>query len=301
MNLQQLRYFLSTVEHGSFSAAADTLHLAQPSLSEQVRRLEGELGVALFLRVGRGLVITEAGRTLRPHAERVLGAVEDAREAVREVRELEAGTVTLGTFGNAPYYLLAEVIAAFRERHPGVNVEVVGQNSTQVADAVRAGTIEAGLVVLPLDDRGLEIRPIMRDEIVYISGDPERARRPVTIEMLARAPLILYDARFGWDDPTRRQLRERAQRAGVSLVPTIEVEFPETAIRLVQRGAGDTLLGHVITGAPEFPADIHVAHFQPRLYDTFAVATRPGARLSPATRELLAIAEERLTSLGESV
>ncbi|MDQ3850352.1 MAG: LysR family transcriptional regulator, partial [Actinomycetota bacterium] len=72
MTIQQLQYFAAAVEHGSFSAAADELHLAQPSLSEQVRRLEGELGVRLFERVGRGLVVTEAGRTLRPHAEAVL-------------------------------------------------------------------------------------------------------------------------------------------------------------------------------------------------------------------------------------
>ena len=71
MNLQQIEYFLASARDGSFSAAAESLHLAQPSVSEQVRRLEAELGVALFQRVGRGLVLTEAGKTLRPRAEAV--------------------------------------------------------------------------------------------------------------------------------------------------------------------------------------------------------------------------------------
>ena len=105
MTLQQLQYFLAAVEHGSFSAAADTLHMAQPSLSEQVRRLEAELGVELFARVGRGLVLTEAGETLRPYAERVVADAEEARESVVAVRELRGGTVSLGMFGDAPYYV----------------------------------------------------------------------------------------------------------------------------------------------------------------------------------------------------
>src|SRR5919202_7107541 len=106
MTLQQLIYFLAAVEHGSFSAAADALHMAQPSLSEQIRRLEAELGVPLFARVGRGLTLTEAGRLLLPHAERTLADAQAAAESVREVRDLSGGTVAFGTFGSAHCYLL---------------------------------------------------------------------------------------------------------------------------------------------------------------------------------------------------
>src|SRR6185436_17126417 len=103
MTLQQLQYFLAAVEHGSFSAAAESLHLAQPSLSEQIRRLEAELGSPLFARGGRGLELTEAGRRLRPHAEQVLAAAEEARDSVKEVSDMRGGTIAFGTFGNAPY------------------------------------------------------------------------------------------------------------------------------------------------------------------------------------------------------
>ena len=99
MTLQQLQYFLAAVDQGSFSAAAEEMHIAQPSLSEQVRRLETELGVALFQRVGRGLVPTEAGHVLRDHAERVLAAADEARESLSAVRELKGGTASFGTFG----------------------------------------------------------------------------------------------------------------------------------------------------------------------------------------------------------
>src|SRR4051794_20329086 len=149
MTLQQLHYFLAAAGHGSFSRAAASLHLAQPSLSEQVRRLEAELGVALFQRVGRGVALTEAGRALRPHAERTLADVEQARASVAEVRELRGGTASFGTWGTSRYYFGVDLVEAFRRRHPGVRVQVVGQNSSAVVEAVHAGRLEAGTVALP--------------------------------------------------------------------------------------------------------------------------------------------------------
>src|SRR3954470_24185664 len=181
MSLQQLQYFLAAIDHGSFSAAANALHMAQPSLSEQVRRLEGELGVPQFARAGRGLELTEAGRLLRPHAQRTLAEAQAAAQSVREVRDLTGGTVAFGTFGSAHHYLLGGLVQDFRTRHPQVRVRAIGQNSAEVADAVRDGQLEAGLVVLPVDDRGLDVRPALEEELLYLSAEPERLREPGTI------------------------------------------------------------------------------------------------------------------------
>jgi DNA-binding transcriptional LysR family regulator len=300
MTLQQLQYFLAAVEHGSFSAAADALHMAQPSLSDQVRRLESELGVDLFTRVGRGLVPTEAGHTFRPHAEEVVAAAEEAREAVAEVREVRGGTVSLGMFGDAPYYLLTEVIEEFRSRHPDVRVRIVGQNSSEVADALRAGELEAAVIALPVDDTGLEVRPLMSVEILFASA-ADRLPRKMTVERLADVPLIVYDAHYGWEDPTRRQLYERAQRAGVSLEPAVEIEDVMAAVQLAGRGVGDTLVSTAIATGSRFPRNLKVVPFDPPLRDTFALVTRRGGRLSPATRELLDLASREMTSFAERV
>ena len=195
VNLQQLAYFREAVGAAGRSARPRrSLHLAQPSLSEQIRRLEGELGVPLFVRVGRGVVPTEAGRALLPHAERVLAEVDAAREAVRGVRDVRAGTASFGTFSTAVYYLLADLAEAFTGRYPGVRLRIVGLNSSAVADDVRAGRLEAGLVVLPVDAEGLVVQPALRDELLYVSSQPHRVRRPVSAKELARRPLILTDA-----------------------------------------------------------------------------------------------------------
>jgi LysR family cyn operon transcriptional activator len=211
MTLQQLTYFLAAAEHGSFTAAADELHLARPSVSEQVAHLEAELGVALFVRTGRRLELTEAGRLLRPEAERTLAASREAADVVRRARTLTGGTASLGTFSTAHHLMLTGLVEDFARRYPDVAIRVVGENSSQLADAVRAGRLEAALVALPIDADGLHVGAAVAElEVVFASTTP---RAPVTVEQLARAVLILPEARWGEDDPTRRQLAERAQRA----------------------------------------------------------------------------------------
>src|ERR671915_696346 len=297
MTLQQLTYFLAATEHGSFSAAAESLFMAQPSLSDQIRRLEAELGVSLFVRVGRGLELTEAGRLLRPHAERTVAAAKEAAESVQEVRDLEGGTVAFGTFGSAHHYLLGGLVEDFRKRHPSVRVRAIGQNSAEVADEVREGRLEAGLVMLPVDDRGLDVQPAMREEQLYVSADPARLTAPMTIERLADAPLILYDARWGADDPMRRQLRERAQRAAVKLEPQIEVEYVTAALELCARGLGDTVSTETMIRARGLARKLACVSFEPPVFETFAFVTRRNAHLSPATRAFMQLAEKRVQAL----
>jgi DNA-binding transcriptional LysR family regulator len=299
MTLQQLQYFLEAARRSSFSAAAEALSMAQPSMSDQIRRLEAELGVPLFVRSGRGLELTEAGRLLQPHAERTLAEAQEALESVREVRELTGGTATFGTFGSAHHYLLSGLVQDFRSRYPRVRVRVVGQNSSEVADAVREGRLEGGLVTLPVEDRGLDVRPAMREEIQYVSADAERLTAPLTIEELAERPLILYDARWGANDPTRRQLYERAQRAGVKLEPMVEVEYLTAALDLAARGLGDTVVAPSVVESRGFGRRLAAVSLDPPLYLTFAFITRRNAHLSPATRVFMELAETRVQALRQ--
>ena len=303
MTLQQLEYFL----------AAYRARLVQ-------RRRRGDApGPAVAVRAGpsargraRGAALrahrprvapTEAGETLRPHAEQTLAAAEAARESVVAVRELRGGIATFGTWSTARYYPGTEIVAEFRRRHPEVRVRVIGQNSAEVVDAVRRGEIEAGMVALPIDDAGLDVQPIMRDEILYASVEPRRLRRTMTIEALAEAPLILYDASCGTDDPTRRQLAELAQRAG---------RHDRAADRRRGRRGGDRARGararrhdrraRDAAGArPPRPAPPRLGAVRAADLRQFAFISRRGARLSPASREFLRLAQERLTALTETL
>ena len=159
--------------------------------------------------------------------------------------------------------------------------------------------LEAGVVLLPIDDDKLDVRPIVRDEVLYVSACPARTRRPATIERIAQAPLIFYDAESADRDPIRRQLADRAQAQGLRLKPRVEVELIDLALQLVARGLGDTYLPSAYTHAPYFPDGLATVPFSPALYDTVAIVTRPAARLSPAGRELLAELETHMRAVAD--
>jgi DNA-binding transcriptional LysR family regulator len=300
LSLQQLRCFCAALELGSFTAAAEALRVSQPAVAEQVRKLEQTLGADLFVRAGRGVVPTDAGRAFAEHATRSLRAVEDAADSVDELTALRSGTVAAGIFGEPSAWRVDEVVAAFLRRHPDVSVRLVGRNSSAVVGRVRRGELEAGVVLLPIDDDKLDVRPIVRDEVLYVSASLERTRQPAAIEQLAATPLIFYDAESSDKDPIRRQLAERAQALGVHLQPKVEVELKDIALRLVAGGIGDTYLPSAYTHAPYYPQGLSSASFSPALYDTFAVITRPGARLSPGVRELLKDLEAHMREVADT-
>ena len=286
MTLQQLLYFRAAAELGSFNAAARRLHCTQPAVSDQVRRLESELGVSLFARAGRGLTLTSAGRVFLNHAERVTEAADDALTSVGRRHAAHERAVTVGTFRNAPYYEIARLAALYSERHPDARLRMRGQNSFDVARAVQAGELEAGLVVLPVDDSLLEVRTLFRDEVLWVSADSDRTRNPASIAQLADVPLILYDTTHGFDDPTRRQLAARAQAAGVVLEPRIEVEHVETALQLVAQGLGDTIAARAVLAHSTVTGVSGVGFAEP-FHDSFALITRRGVRVSPGTQALV--------------
>lgn len=288
--LHQFRCFLAALEHGSFTRAADELGLSQPSLSEQVRLLERGLRVPLFHRLGRGVAATEAATALRPHALAALAAADAGGQAVAEVSRAEAGTARFGLFGAAHLYIAADLVSAVLADHPGLCVALVGQNSTDVITDIRRGRLEAGLVVLPVDDdEQLSIRPVARDEVVYLSADPGRARHPVTPARLAAAPLVLSEVTWGERDHTRQQLTRSVQAARRKLRPRIEVENVETALEVAAHGHADTIAarGVVRRLADQLPHPLFEAPLRPRIHDDFAIVHRHNTVLSRAGRTLV--------------
>lgn len=294
MTLTQLRAFLTASRTGSFSSAARQMAMTPASVSELVRRLEEESGMELFVRHTKGLELTAAGEELVPFAEQSVAGADSGAQALQSIGSLAGGVASFGLLRNAQHYRLSDLLQRFHERYPRVRARLVALSSTDIAAAVSSGELEAGLVVLPIEDEGLRVTPLLRDEVVYVSADPTHLHGPKTIEDLAAAQLILYDAHSGWRDPTRRQLGQRAQLAGVRIEPLLEVEHVEAAVALAASGAGDTYLPRAVTLAPDFPPVLGVVPFAERLHDTIALITRRSSVLSPPTRELARLAKDML-------
>ncbi|MDP9820926.1 DNA-binding transcriptional LysR family regulator [Nocardioides massiliensis] len=300
LSLHQLRCFLVTYELGSLTAAAEELGYAQPSISEQIRALEKSLDAQLFQRVGRGVTPTAVADALRPHAERTLAAAEDARQAVRSVSSLETGTIRFGMFGTARLYAGAGLVADVLARHPGVRVELVGQNSTDVEEEIRRGRIEAAMIAIAsVQSEGMEVTPVCHDELVYVSADPERTASPVTPQRLARASLVMSETTWRATDSTRTILRQMLHETGLNPVTRIEVEDVETAVELVGMGLADSVIpkGAAMQLLPRLAPQAGWTSLRPRQFDSLAIVHRAGAALSPATRLMIELATARIRTV----
>lgn len=303
LSLHQLRCFLAAYEHGSLTAAAEQLGYAQPSVSEQIRTLERSLGVELFHRVGRGVVPSAAAESLRPHAERTIAEAEEARRAVQAVTALESGTIRFGMFGTARLYAGAGLVADVLDRYPGVRVELIGQNSNEVQEDLRRGRIEAAMLAVPGETEGLHVRPVARDELVYLSAAPERLRSPVTARRLAEADLVMPETTWRSVDSTRIVLRRWLQQSGHNPHTRIEVEDVETAVELMGMGLADTVIprGAAEQLLPRLAPRAGWVSLRPRQWDTFAIVHRTQGRLSPAARLMIQLASRRIRRVAEPI
>ncbi len=304
LSLHQLRCFLVTYELGSLTAAAERLGYAQPSVSEQIRALERSLDATLFRRVGRGVVPTTVADSLRPHAERTIAAAEDARRAVASVTALETGTIRFGMFGTARLYAGAALIADVLERHPGVRVELIGQNSSDVQEDLRRGRIEAAMIAVPtVRSEGMQVTPVARDELVYISAEPERIASPVTAQRLASASLVMPETTWREQDSTRNVLRQMVHETGRNPQTRIEVEDIETAVELVGLGLADSVIprGAAEQVLPRLAPNAGWVRLRPRQYDTLAIVHRSGASLSAAAELMIELATRRIQAIAEPI
>lgn len=304
LSLHQLTCFLAAYEHGSITAAADELGYAQPSVSEQIRTLEKTLGATLFRRVGRGVVPTTVADSLRPHAERTIAAAVEARRAVQSVTALETGTIRFGMFGTARLYAGAGLVADVLARHPGVRVELIGQNSSDVQEDLRRGRLEAAMIAVPaVRSEGMQVTPVARDELVYISADPEKLTSPVTAHRLAQASLVMPETTWRADDSTRIVLRQMLHDTGQNPHTRIEVEDVETAVELVGMGLADSVIpkGAADQLIPRLAPNAGWVSMRPRQFDVLAIVHRAGASLSPAAQLMIELATKRIQDIAEPI
>ncbi|MHA3723449.1 LysR family transcriptional regulator [Leucobacter sp. HY1910] len=298
-SIRQLEYFTSAARVGTFAGAAAENHIAQPSLSEQISNLEQGLEVSLFTRTSRGLQLTDAGKQLLPLAEEALRSMKEFAEWSRRLRSIEVGMVSFGTFSSAHLYLLTDLIKEFRTLHPSVRVHVTGLNSSEVADGVRSGELEAGLIQLPVDDRDLEVSPaIFADQVIYISKDPLPNPSGMSVADMQGRPLILAESSWALRDPLRISLLERAQREGRRLEPVIEVEFSTHAAQLAAEGLGDAFASYHVVRSLLEKENLHWAPLDPPHYERHAFITKKGGAISPATAEFMRIAHRLMQRLA---
>jgi DNA-binding transcriptional LysR family regulator len=310
MDEKRLRYFLAVVEDESVTRAATRLHVAQPSLSQTLRALEGELGVELFHRVGRGLQLSAAGHALVGPAREVLSAIDAARDAVGEVAL--AGTLEIAALATLAVDPLAALIGRFRREYPGVTVRVQEPPSTAgVGAMVREGACELGLARLPLPRDDLHARELGSQELLFVlppdtslpgegastatPSPAHRRRRDGSVVLLsdesALAAATLRDIPLVVSPPgtsTRMLLEQALEAVGVTPRIAVQTDAREAIVPLVLAGAGAALLPAPLAHeAGRRGAVVRAA--RPRIVRRIGLVHR-NRRPSPAARAFLALA-----------
>lgn len=242
MDVRQLSYFLAVVDHGGVNRAAAALHVAQPSLSQAIRALERDLGLDLFRRAGRGLVLTSAGEALIGPARQAVRALATARASVGQVRDLTAGRVEIAAMPSQSVDPLARIIAAVTEQHPGLSISVrAAATAEDVVEQVRSGRTELGLLgtAEPLADARVVVRPVGRQRFVLVcpADGPFAPGSVVRPEDLAGQRMIVGQPGTGM-----RRVVDEIRAGGVELTEVVETEHREAVLPLVLSGVGIAVL-----------------------------------------------------------
>jgi LysR family transcriptional regulator, hydrogen peroxide-inducible genes activator len=193
MELHQLRYFCAVAETGSFSRAAEQSHVSQPSLSQQILKLEDELGTRLFDRLGRSVRLTELGKTFLPRAHAVLRELEAAKGDVVEGKEFIGGPVAVGVIPTVAPYFLPPRLTAFSRKFPQVHLTVVEEITPVLLDRLRAGTIDVAILALPLRGHEFESVPLLTERLfAALSKKHKLSSRPfLSLKDLRADPFLL--------------------------------------------------------------------------------------------------------------
>lgn len=298
MNLRALSNFLCVAETGSLKGAADVVHIAQPALTRQIALLEEEFGAKLFLRHHRGVTLTEAGERLREHAERILAEVSMARVAMSNALEKPTGAVSLGLPTAMRAVLSSELIAAYHQVFPDVQLKVHEAFVHVIEDMLHSRQLDVAILFggwRKLDN--FDVTPLVIED-VYLVGPPSAGlhlKSPVSIRYLAEVPIILISRR----NQLRLVTEQAMARFGVDFRPFLEVEGQPLTHDLVRKGTGYTITPYCAVQAEIDAGLLSGAPIQGLTISWELGVNRVRAH-APAVRELIAFIHQAIAQRVES-
>ena len=280
MELRQLRYFVAVAEEKHFSRAAERLHIAQPALSQQVRRLEHELKVQLLERTTRSVELTDAGRVLLDEARRVLAGADRALAAVHEAADGTTGLLRMGFVSSAALRIVPTLVLALHQQWPRVRLDLQEGTTDVQLDRIRQGTLDVGLVREMVEGLGFAVRPIAKEPLVLAVPDNHllAGRKRVHIADLAGEQFVVF--------PRSRVSRLYDHIAALCHQAGVRFEIAQEAVQF------PTILGLVAarTGVAIVPASLRALHLpgltylnlaDKNAYSTVSIVSQPDRQSSP--------------------
>lgn len=287
MEIAELNAFVAVAESGSFSQAAQQLHLTQPAVSKRISQLESSLDCQLFDRIGRHINLTEAGRDLLPRANRILLEMEDLRRAMTNLGGEVSGTLKIGTSHHIGLHRLPPVLKQFSRLYPQVKLDIQFIDSEMAFDLVMHGKLELGIVTLPPEDGGpLRSISIWEDPLAFMIGvdHPLAREEQIELQALSRHPAILPSM----STFTRRIVEGLFQEKELEIEVPISTNYLETIKMMTSIGLGwtvlpATMLDHEVKALPINDVALN---------RDLGVVYHPGHSLSNAAKAILDLLQQ---------
>lgn len=274
MNLRHLECFIAVAHHLSFTRAAAELGIAQPPLSQHVRRLEAEFGVALFVRTNRRVELTDVGRAFLPRAMSLVHQAQIARSEIVEMAGIDRGHLRVGASGTLAAFLLPERIAEFRGRYPKINVQIVQRRSAEILRMVETGDLDIGLLRMPVGETPLEATKLGSEPLFAAlpPAHPHRSERRIALGDLKREPFVLS---VNKSEPFYSVVSDLCVAAG--FVPNVICAGAEytTVFRLVGMGVGVSVTSELATRLAVTPSPVFVRLDDPEAIITTVMVAKP--------------------------
>ncbi|WP_274364657.1 LysR family transcriptional regulator [Paenibacillus thermotolerans] len=287
MEFRQLQYAVQIAAEKNFSRAAEKLHIAQPSLSQQLAKLERELGVQLFHRTTNSVELTYEGATFVQRAQRILDLAEQLKNEMHDIAQLQQGKIVVGTLPITGSHILPLVLPEFAKRHPGLEVSLVEDTSANLERFTSEGVVDFSLLSLPIQEPTLEHRPFITERIALAVPHQHalaRSEQPVRVSELASEQFIVLKKGQGF----RQITFDICEQAG--FVPSIVFESSniETVQALVAAGMGIAFIPNMIAEAKKGRnVPVYKTLIEPTPTRTLVVAQRRGRYLSKAAEAFI--------------
>lgn len=297
MNLHQLRTFSVVASEGSITRAARVLHTSQPAVSKQLAELEDAVGLALLERLPRGVKLTEAGRLLARHAERIFAAERAAEMELAELSGLMRSRLSIGASTTIGSYLLPATFAAFNRAHPRVKLELEIANTAAIQQLVAEDRIDLGFTEGLVSTEGLEVETFFHDQMVpIVSPDHAILRKPkVTAEDLVSLPIIARERGSGTREVIEAALFER----GLEFEPVMTLGSTEAIKRAVEAGLGLALVSSLSVDRELLSGRLRKVPVEGlEIVRALHVVRRRGKRESPAVESFMRLLKSSLSQKG---
>jgi DNA-binding transcriptional LysR family regulator len=297
LNLRDIRAFIAVAQAGSFTRAAVRLHLSQPALTVQIRRLEETLGARLFDRNSRSVALTPVGRDLLPVLQKSLGDMEQVLHDARALSDGSTGTVRLACLPSFAASLLPDLIQEFRRELPHVSFQIRDVVASVVNALVRNEDVDVGLTGGDVTDASLEVLHAGEDRLCIVcpEGHPLQAERRIGLAEIVRYPLVLTAA----GTSVRAVVDAAFEDAGCAPVPTCEPTYMMTAVAMVRAGLGVTILPRSAREVRAEPSLVTRVIDEPGFARSIALVKKRGRTLPPVTEAFVGVIVKGLKQRGE--